>query len=61
VQYDFFVLCTDEMIDDVRGRRITTGIAEPFRADEAFNDVCWIVDATVADGILSQQLLAKDA
>jgi hypothetical protein len=39
VEDDFFVLCSDEVVDDVGGRGRPPGVAEPFRADQALKGV----------------------
>lgn len=48
VQDDFFMLCTHEVVHDVRRRRVAARVAEPFRTDEAFHDRSRRVDAAVA-------------
>ena len=48
MQNDFFVFRSYEMIDDVRGGCITSGVAEPLGTDETLDDGCGRVDATVA-------------
>jgi hypothetical protein len=48
MQNDFLVLGTNEVVDDVRGRSVAAGVAEPFCADETFDDGCRGVDTTVA-------------
>ena len=48
VQDDLLVLSAHEMVDDVRGRRVPARVAKPFLADEALDDGCRGVDATIA-------------
>lgn len=43
------VLCADEVVDDVGSRGRAARVAEPFLADEAFDDAGGVVDATVAE------------
>ena len=48
MQDDFLVLSAHEMVDDVRGRRVPARVAKPLLADEALDDRCRGVDATIA-------------
>ena len=45
---DLLVLGAHEVVDDVRGGGVAPGVAEPFGADQAFDDGCGRVDSAVA-------------
>ena len=47
VQNDFLVFSAHEMVDDMRGRCIASGIAEPLGADQTLDDGCRRMNATV--------------
>jgi hypothetical protein len=47
VENDLFVFSAHEMVHDVRRRGVTSGVTEPLGADEAFDDGCGRVNATV--------------
>jgi len=47
MQNDLLVFSAHEMVDDMRGGCIASGIAEPLGADETFNDGGRRVNATV--------------
>ena len=38
----------NKVIDDMRGRGISAGTAEPFTACKATNNAGWVVDTTIA-------------
>ena len=44
---DFLVFGTNEVIDNMGGRGVSTRIAEPLGANEALHDGCWVVNSTV--------------
>lgn len=48
MQLNFLVSGSDQMVDDVRGRRVAAGRTEPFVAGQTFDDASRVVDATVA-------------
>lgn len=45
---DLLMFRANEMVDDVRRRRVSARVAEPFGAHEAFDHGRGVVDATVA-------------
>jgi hypothetical protein len=47
VQLDLLVASADQMVDDVGGRGIAPGTAEPLVAGEAFDDASCIMNATI--------------
>lgn len=47
MQLDFLVAGADQMVDDVRRRRVATGTAEPLAAGQTLDDAPGVVDATV--------------
>lgn len=47
MQLDFLVAGADEMVDNVRGRRVAAGTAEPLAAGKALDDAAGVVDAAV--------------
>ena len=48
VQNDFLVFSAHEMVDDMRGRCIASGVAEPLGADQTLDERCKRMNATVA-------------
>jgi hypothetical protein len=42
---------SDKMVDNVGGRGVSAGAAEPFGASQATDDAAGVVDATVAGGL----------
>jgi hypothetical protein len=47
VELDFLVTGAHKMVNDVRGRRVTAGTAEPLAAGETFDNAAGVVDTTV--------------
>ena len=48
MQLHLLVSRSDEVIDDVGGRAVASGAAEPLVASQALDDAGWGVNATVA-------------
>lgn len=47
MELDFLVTGANEMVDDVRRRRVATSAAEPLAACETLDDAAGIVNTTV--------------
>jgi hypothetical protein len=50
VQLDLLVATSNQVVDDVGGRSVASGAAEPLVASQALDDASWIVDSTIAVG-----------
>ena len=48
MELNFLVTGAHEVVDDVRGRGVTAGTAEPLVARQTFGDTALVVDAAVA-------------
>lgn len=48
MELNFLVTGAHKVVDDVRGRGVTTGAAEPLVARQTFSDTALVVDTAVA-------------
>ena len=48
MELDFLVACSNEVVDDVGGRGVAAGAAEPFLAGQAFHHAAGVVNAAVS-------------
>jgi hypothetical protein len=48
VQLHFFMASADQVVDDMGGRGITTGAAEPLVAAKALDYGAWVVDTAIS-------------
>ncbi len=51
VELNLLVTCSNEMVDDMGGRGVASGAAEPFLTRQAFDHAARVVDAAVADAV----------
>jgi hypothetical protein len=54
VQLDLLVAGADQMVDNVRRRRVAAGAAEPLGAGKALDDAAGVVDAAVCAGVCGE-------
>ena len=48
MELDFLVSCSDKVVDDVGGRGVASGAAEPFLASQTSDNAAGVVDAAVS-------------
>lgn len=48
MKLDLLMAGADQVVDDVRGRGVPTGAAEPLGTTETADDGAWVVDAAIA-------------
>ncbi len=60
MQDDLLVLRTHQVIDDVRGRGVTAGVAKPFGTDEALYNGGRVVYSAVAITHRSERLTSNE-
>lgn len=49
MKLDFFMAGSNEVVDNVRGGRISTGTAEPFAAGQTSDNAAGIMNSTVSE------------